>query len=537
MDIKRLRGKYMKKTVSILLTLVLCCTVILAFPAPVKAAVPVTNEAELIAALGGTTDYDINVTADFDIAGDITITNGFTVTVSADLVVDTGASLTVASGGTLIIDGNAAASELGVYGTLSVESGGQLVNNRVFRIPIGTGVFVNNGTFTNTREFRNLGTTTNNGTIQNTATGEIIHYGTFNNNGTLNNDGKFENNGEYHEAGVFTGNAIAGNQPPVISTDLITFEIGTNSSQAITASNSPTTWSSQDLVPYGLSIDPSSGVVSGNPNNTYSGSHSVSIKAENAGGSHTKTITLIINDVATTGNLPPVIITGVIFFEMGVASSQTMDASNSPTSWSSQDLANLGLSIDKSGVVSGTPNNTSWGVHSVSIRAENAGGSHTKTITLIINDHLGIMVLSPFQAVTNNTVGVSAEIDVDYSLLDPTGGAGGVFDVATGRKLSPSTDYTSASGSTIITLTPAFLQTLPNGTYEFDVQFRDASRVRLQLVVNVPPIPPTPSTPYIITSPQTGDTSNIALWVTLAFVSFIGLTAVGIYANKKRREL
>jgi hypothetical protein len=226
-----------------------------------------------------------------------------------------------------------------INSTLTVNAVLTSVPGSTFSVNDSQSTLTNNGTFTNDGALTvgGDGIITNNGTLNNAGRMNILTYGTLNNAGTIDNT----TGGIYNEAGVFTGNAMTGNPQPVISTDVITFQVGVNSSQ-------------------------------------------------------------------------------------------TVSASNSPTSWSSTDLANYGLAIDNSGVISGTPNNTSWGAHSVSIKAENVYGSHTKTITLTISDVSGIMVISPFQTVTDNTISVSAEIDVAYSLFDPNV-AGGVINIATGR--------------------------------------------------------------------------------------------------------
>jgi hypothetical protein len=85
----------------------------------------------------------------------------------------------------------------------------------------------------------------------------------------------------------------------------------------------------------------------------------------------------------------------------------------------------------------------------------------------------------------------------------------------------------AVSGSTIITIYEAFLQTLPNGTYTFSVSFRDSEGViyaspEVTYVISRLNNPNNP--PVIVQNnpgglPQTGVISSITLWVILLLVS------------------
>jgi hypothetical protein len=85
----------------------------------------------------------------------------------------------------------------------------------------------------------------------------------------------------------------------------------------------------------------------------------------------------------------------------------------------------------------------------------------------------------------------------------------------------------AVSGSTIITIYEAFLQTLPNGTYTFSVSFRDSEGViyaspEVTYVINRVNNPNNP--PAIVQNnpaglPRTGVISSITIWVTLLLIS------------------
>jgi len=52
--------------------------------------------------------------------------------------------------------------------------------------------------------------------------------------------------------------------------------------------------------------------------------------------------------------------------------------------------------------------------------------------------------------------------------------------------LVPQSDYTTASGSTIITFTTAYLDTLSNGTYYYIAEFTDYDTRWIRLIINKP---------------------------------------------------
>src|SRR2546430_3120860 len=167
--------------------------------------------------------------------------------------------------------------------------------------------------------------------------------------------------------------------PPVISSALTaTGTVGVAFSYQIVASNCPTSYNATGL-PTGLSVDTSTGAISGTPAvGTDTGSpYSVTISATNSGGTGSATLTITIKP-AKPVITSPLTANG----QVGVAFSYQITATNNPTSFNATGLP-AGISVDTStGLISGTP--TTAGTYSVTISATNAGGTGSATLTLTI---------------------------------------------------------------------------------------------------------------------------------------------------------
>ena len=145
----------------------------------------------------------------------------------------------------------------------------------------------------------------------------------------------------------------------------------------------PIDWSATGL-PAGLSIGPSTGVISGTP--TENGTFNVSVTATNSVGNDTKTLTLKIDPASAPATAPTITTTTTTLpsGRVGAAYTATLSASGTaPFTWSATGLA-AGLSINSTtGEISGTP--TESGTFTVNVTATNSAGNDTKTLTLKID--------------------------------------------------------------------------------------------------------------------------------------------------------
>ena len=107
-------------------------------------------------------------------------------------------------------------------------------------------------------------------------------------------------------------------------------------------------------------------------------------------------------------------------------------------------------------------------------------------------------------------------IDADYSLFE-NGGKVYIDDV-----LVDSSNYTSESGSTIITFKKSFPDKLTKGEHTLKVVFNDGGVAVTKFIINA----------NLIENPNTGD--NITSYVIVSILSLLGLIGTGIYKLKKQ---
>ena len=172
------------------------------------------------------------------------------------------------------------------------------------------------------------------------------------------------------------GNAGPYAPPMINSSNSATGTVGTEFSYQITATNNPTSFNATGL-PAGLTVDTSSGVISGTP--TAAGTSSVTLSATNANGTGNGTLTLTINVAAAPVLTSASTATG----RVGSAFSYQITASNNPTSFNATGLP-AGLAIDtSSGLISGTP--TTAGTSNVAVSATNGSGTGTASLAITIS--------------------------------------------------------------------------------------------------------------------------------------------------------
>ncbi len=92
--------------------------------------------------------------------------------------------------------------------------------------------------------------------------------------------------------------------------------------------------------------------------------------------------------------------------------------------------------------------------------------------------------------------------------------------------------YTAVSGSTVVTLNAAYLQTLTEGTHTFTMVFTDGE-VSTNFTVSAQAAGTANNT---MASPQTGDSSSVVLWAAIAVAAAGAMAGAVVFARKKKAE-
>lgn len=180
-----------------------------------------------------------------------------------------------------------------------------------------------------------------------------------------------------------------GDAPAITTTTLPDATLNQAYSAVLTGTGTePITWSiTGGALPAGLSFNAASKTISGTP--TAAGSFSITLQAASAYGKATKALNLFVGT-------PPSITTTALQDGITAESySQTLTASGTaPLTWTVVDGAlPAGLSLNSSGVISGTPT-TDCTAQAVTIKAENAYGEATKELTITVRTKVSIVTAS-----------------------------------------------------------------------------------------------------------------------------------------------
>jgi hypothetical protein len=171
--------------------------------------------------------------------------------------------------------------------------------------------------------------------------------------------------------------ALAASPPNLNGNGNATGFVGIPFSYQIQANQTITTWGASNL-PGGLSVDTSTGLISGTP--TTVETKSVILTGTNTNGTGTKTVTFTINPP------PPPTITssGTASGTWGVAFTYQITATNGPILTYATTVSIPGVSFSTTtGLFSGTPSTV--GTFSGNISATNANGTGTRTLSVTIN--------------------------------------------------------------------------------------------------------------------------------------------------------
>jgi beta-lactam-binding protein with PASTA domain len=238
--------------------------------------------------------------------------------------------------------------------------------------------------------------------------------------------------------------------PPVWIDNVIsnTFTVGTSYSDSVSATNSPTYSISSGSLPAGISLNSSSGAITGTP--TTPQGYSFTIRAANGDGAVT------VSYSGNTGS-PPVWVDQTLgSFLQGRGYSDAVSATNSPTYTISAGSLPAGISLNSStGAVTGTPSGS--GSYSFTIQASNSSGTITASFS-------GSIVLVPNW--TDNTLGtvingvafsdgVSATNSPSYSVTSGSLPAGLSLNSSTGAVTGTPTGSVGTAYSFTITATNA----------------------------------------------------------------------------------
>ncbi len=188
--------------------------------------------------------------------------------------------------------------------------------------------------------------------------------------------------------------------PVINSPTTVTATTGQSFNYTITASGTqPITFGASPL-PAGLSVNSSTGAISGTP--TTSGITNVTLSATNAAGAApTKTLVMTISSASLAPSITSALTTSST---AGTAFSYTITASGTqPITFGASPLP-AGLSINSSsGLISGTP--TATGITNVTLSAANTTGQDTKTLVLTLTAQVVPPIITTAPASQTVTVG------------------------------------------------------------------------------------------------------------------------------------
>ncbi|MDC3237026.1 putative Ig domain-containing protein, partial [Candidatus Poseidoniaceae archaeon] len=212
-------------------------------------------------------------------------------------------------------------------------------------------------------------------------------------------------------------------------------------------------WSVSPSLPAGISLDSSTGIITGMPT-TISPSATYTITATNTGGTDTATLTITVNDATPSIAFS----TNSFTLTKGTAMTTTTPSSTggAVVTWSISPSLSAGLSFDSStGTLSGTPTVVSASTV-YTITATNTGGSDSATVTIVVNDIAPSAIayspssftLTKDSAMTAATPTSSGGTVVSWA-VSPSLPAGLLLDTSTGEISGTPTAVTSSATYTV----------------------------------------------------------------------------------------
>ena len=216
---------------------------------------------------------------------------------------------------------------------------------------------------------------------------------------------------------------IAPIAPTITTTSLASATVGATYSQILTATGDSTiTWSIEsDTLPSGLSLSGTTGEISGTP--TTAGTSTFTVKASNGvNPDATQELSITINAESVAPVAPTITTTSLSSGTVGISYSQTLAATgDSPITWSlaSGALLSAGLSLDATGVISGTP--TAVGTSTFTVKASNGVNPDiTKELSITIHAVPAITYTVTFDSNDGSTVAPISSITSGSTITLPT---------------------------------------------------------------------------------------------------------------------
>jgi hypothetical protein len=260
--------------------------------------------------------------------------------------------------------------------------------------------------------------------------------------------------------------------PVITSATTQTGTAGTALTYQIAATNSPTSFAATGL-PAGLTVNPSTGLISGTP--AAAGTPTATITATNANGPGSASLTF---NIATAMAVPVITSSTTASGTAGTPFTYQISATNNPTSYGATGLP-AGLSLNPStGLISGTPT-TAGTPPTATITATNAGGTGAGSLDFTIAPApVAPSITSP--AAASGVVGAPFAYQIAATNNPTSYGATGL---PAGLSLNPSTGLISgtptAAATTSATLTAS--NSGGPGTAPLDLTFTAVADVNLAL--------------------------------------------------------
>ena len=96
-------------------------------------------------------------------------------------------------------------------------------------------------------------------------------------------------------------------------------------------------------------------------------------------------------------------------------------------------------------------------------------------------------------------------------------------------------NYTAVSGSTVVTLNAAYLETLAEGTHTLTFVYTDGE-ISTEFTIAPQAAGAVDNNTNAMNSPQTGDNSNAIMWIVVAVAAASAMAGTVLFARKKKAE-